>query len=73
MDDPQDRRRVIVAPVESPAAQAAVLRYFVPLAEATAEEVLARYSDAELAVIVDFVKRGADLMKAQTARVLQER
>lgn len=71
VDDPQDRRRVIVAPLENPAAEAAALPYFAPLGHAT-HELLARYSDAELAVILDFVRRGAELMKAQTARMLKQ-
>jgi len=71
VDDPNDRRRVIVAPVENPAQQAEALQYFAPLGKAT-HELLVRYSDAELAIILDFVRRGADLMKAQTARVLKQ-
>jgi DNA-binding MarR family transcriptional regulator len=71
VDDPNDRRRVIVAPEENSVQQARSMQYFAPLGEAT-HELLAHYSDAELAIILDFVRRGADLMKAQTARVLKQ-
>lgn len=69
--DPQDRRKVIVAPIENAAYRAEGMRFFAPLGEATAE-LMAGYSDAELAIILDFVERGTELMKAQTARVLQQ-
>jgi DNA-binding MarR family transcriptional regulator len=69
--DPHDRRRVIVEPIENPARIADSMRYFAPLAQST-NELLADYSDAELAIILDFVRRGADLMREQTARVLKQ-
>lgn len=71
LPDPQDRRKVIVAPIENTAYRAEGMRFFGPLGEATAA-LLATYSDAELAIILDFVERGTELMKAQTARVLQQ-
>lgn len=71
LPDPQDRRKVIVAPIENATYRAEGMRFFAPLGAATAA-LLASYSDAELAIILDFVERGTELMKAQTARVLQE-
>jgi len=35
----------------------------------TNAEFIDRYSDEELAIVVDFVRRGANLMKEQTARI----
>ena len=70
--DPNDRRRVIIETVDN----ADILRkagtYFGGLAEATAA-LLADYNETELATILDFVRRGADLMREQTAAVLANR
>lgn len=71
LPDPQDRRKVIVAPIENAAYRTEGMQFFGPLGEATAA-LLASYSDAELAIILDFVERGTELMKTQTARVLQQ-
>lgn len=67
--DPHDRRRVIIEPIDNPAKTDELARIYAPLATATTDEFLSCYSDEELAVIVDFVKRGAELMKEQTARL----
>lgn len=71
--DPHDRRRVIIEPVENAMQNAETAAIFGPLAEATQQEFLDRYTDEELAVILDFVRRGADLMKGQTARLQQKK
>lgn len=71
--DPHDRRRVIIEPVENALQNAGADVIFGPLAAATQQEFLDRYTDAELIVILDFVRRGADLMKGQTARLQQQK
>lgn len=67
--DAQDRRRVVIEPVTEATNSAAIWAIFGPLAAATNEEFINRYSDEELAIVLDFVRRGANLMKAQTARL----
>lgn len=67
--DPHDRRRVVIEPVENATNRQELHQIFAPLAAATINEFINRYSDEELALVLDFVQRGADLMKAQTARL----
>ena len=71
--DANDRRRVIIEPIDNPAKEAELAQIYGPLAEATINEFIARYSDEELALILDFTKHGAELMKQQTARLQRER
>ena len=68
--DPNDRRHVIIELVENATNSADVWAIFGPLASAT-HAFLPLYSDEELATILDFVQRGAEMMKAQTARLQQ--
>lgn len=67
--DPHDRRRVVMEPVENATNTPEIQTIFGPLAEATLNEFVNRYSTEELAVVLDFVQRGANLMKEQTARL----
>ena len=73
VDDPKDRRRVIVEPVAGATHTAEIGAIYLPLAEATQKEFIDHYSEAELTLILDFIRRGADLMKAQTARLHQNK
>ena len=68
--DPNDRRHVIIERVENATNREDVWAIFGPLANAT-HAFLDLYSDEELAVILDFTQRGAEMMKAQTARLQQ--
>jgi len=67
--DQHDRRRVIVHPVLE--RQAEAMPVFAPLAVAT-REVLERYSDEDLALLLDILTRLNEVMHAQTARVRSE-
>ncbi|MEZ4728228.1 MAG: MarR family transcriptional regulator [Caldilineaceae bacterium] len=67
--DPEDRRRVVIEPIEGATKSAEIDAIFAPLAAATLNEFVNRYNDEEFAIVLDFVRRGADLMKAQTARL----
>jgi DNA-binding MarR family transcriptional regulator len=67
--DLNDRRRVIVHPVL--ARQAEAMPVFEPLAIATLA-VLERYSDDELALLLDILRRLNDMMHDQIARVRAE-
>lgn len=61
--DPADRRRVIVRPV--PHRLRRIGRLFEPLAAAMAE-LCARYTDRELAVILDFMTRSDEVARRHT-------
>jgi DNA-binding MarR family transcriptional regulator len=67
--DPNDRRRVIVQPLLERQADAAPI--FGPMAAAT-EALLTRYSDDELALILDFWQRANDMTQEQIARIRAE-
>jgi DNA-binding MarR family transcriptional regulator len=67
--DPNDRRRVIVQPLMERHAEAAPI--FGPMAEATAA-LLARYSDDELALILDFWQRANAMTQEQIVRIRAE-
>ena len=64
--DPRDRRRVIVRLVPERAHEVAAL--FEPMSRAMAD-LYARYSDEQLALLLDFAKRAADVGQEQTARL----
>lgn len=64
--DERDRRRAVVA--LTPAAMALLERVYGPIARAGRRE-LTRYSADELAVIVDFLRRGIRLQLAQADRI----
>ena len=64
--DPHDRRKVIVQPVRARAAEAAPI--FEPMGQAMAE-LFARYTDDELALILDFARRANVITLDQIARL----
>jgi len=68
-DDPGDRRRVIVRVV--PRRYREVGRLFEDLAAATAE-LGARYSDEQLATILDFMDRSRDTLHEATVKLREE-
>jgi DNA-binding MarR family transcriptional regulator len=64
--DPHDRRRVLVQPVARRVADAA--RLFVSTSKSVAR-MYARYSDAELAIIADFLQHNAERLRTETAKL----
>jgi DNA-binding MarR family transcriptional regulator len=68
-DDPTDRRRVIVHAVPKNLGPARKL--FEPFA-ALLEEMTARYSDAEMDRIVDFMTRSCDVLHRSTVELREE-
>ena len=64
--DPRDRRRVIVRLIPERAREVAAL--FDPISRAMAD-LYARYSDEQLALILDFAERAANVGQEQTARL----
>lgn len=71
--DPRDRRRVIVEPIPDATHTPELAAIFGPLAQATHTEIIERYSDEELAVVVDFIEQATRLMKRQTARLHEKK
>ena len=71
VDDPNDRRRVIIEPIEERAGSKDVQQLFAPLGAATTSQMLGHYSEAEMELLLDFIRRGTELMKEQTARLQQ--
>jgi DNA-binding MarR family transcriptional regulator len=67
-DDPHDRRRVIVSVVLKRCRE--IGRLFQPFAAAF-NEIAARYSDRELAVILDFMNRSRDGLHQSTVELRQ--
>jgi DNA-binding MarR family transcriptional regulator len=68
--DPDDRRRVLIEP--TPRAFAGAEELYGELARDGAA-LFERYSDAELATILDFVERGKELQEAQLERLRRRR
>ncbi|HEY3008628.1 MAG TPA: MarR family transcriptional regulator [Micromonosporaceae bacterium] len=64
--DPADRRRVIVRPTESVVAAATDI--YGPLA-AAGEDMTARYTAADLRLLMDYLDRGRALQEEQVARI----
>jgi DNA-binding MarR family transcriptional regulator len=64
--DPRDRRRVLVRPVRERGPE--IARYFEPLGQAMAA-LYARYSDAELALVLDFARQAAAVAQEEVARL----
>lgn len=65
--DPADRRRVIVAP-ETERAEADLAPAYDELRQAM-DALYARYADAELALVLDFVRRSTTIGEAHIARL----
>lgn len=64
--DPHDRRKVVLEPTHARDLELGAL--FMPLAAAAAE-LSARYTDAELEVIVDYMRRSIALVEQETHRL----
>jgi DNA-binding MarR family transcriptional regulator len=64
--DPRDRRRVIVRLV--PERLQELVAYYEPLTQA-AHELYARYTDAELTLILDFLRRSYEVGVQETVRI----
>ena len=65
--DSNDRRRVIIQPLLEPA-EREIGPLFASLGQ-TVVELTSRYSDQELAVILDFIKRAVLVMREEAARL----
>jgi DNA-binding MarR family transcriptional regulator len=70
--DPQDRRKVLVVPLAGTPSRARTERVFAPLGKAFAG-LAARYSEAELATVLEFVDRASEMMREQTARLTHKK
>lgn len=68
--DPEDRRRVIVAPVANSSRALSAERLFAPLGEAFGL-LTERYTTAQLAILVEFVTRASEMLRDQTRQLVQ--
>lgn len=68
--DPADRRRVIIRLVPERAADT-IAPLYAPLSRAL-DDLFSRYSDQDLALILDFAARSNAIVKAETVRLRQE-
>jgi DNA-binding MarR family transcriptional regulator len=64
--DPADRRRVMVEPVEGLAAKFGALHASIAQAQV---EVIARYDDDQLRLLIDFLDRSSEVARAETVRM----
>lgn len=64
--DPADRRRAVIA--VGAAGEGLAERFYGPVGNA-GQALLERYTDAELAVIADFMERGRELQLAEARRI----
>lgn len=67
--DPDDRRHVIIQPVASRAPE--IARLFDPMGRAW-DALYSSYSDADLAIVLDFLTRGIALLREETTRLRGE-
>lgn len=68
-NDPNDRRRVIIHPLQDREEEAMAL--FASLRRAL-EELYSRFSDEELALILDYMKRETEVMEQEASRMRKE-
>jgi DNA-binding MarR family transcriptional regulator len=69
--DANDRRKVVIEPVEDPEQYRDLGAIFAPL-DAAMTELAGRYSAAELETIADFLARGRRILEEETRRLRQE-
>lgn len=63
--DPADRRKVIIEPIRDPERDAAVGALFESLRRSFAR-LAADYDDEELVLILEFIRKGTEMMRAET-------
>lgn len=68
-NDPNDRRRVIIHPLEEREEEA--MELFVPFQESLAK-LYARFSDEELALIYEYVKQETELLQQEAIRMREQ-
>jgi DNA-binding MarR family transcriptional regulator len=69
--DPLDRRKVVIEPVRDHERMRELDSIFAALSQQVAD-LAGRYSDAELAVIHDFLTRSSQVLQEQTAQLRRE-
>jgi DNA-binding MarR family transcriptional regulator len=68
--DPNDRRRVVLEVLSNPEHERLLNQLYEPLGRAIME-LVASYSDAERATILDFITRATAVLEAETAKLRQ--
>jgi DNA-binding MarR family transcriptional regulator len=66
--DAADRRKVLVRPALSPARERQCCQLFDSLGKSV-DKVASGYSDRELSVILDFMRRSVEVMRAETQKL----
>jgi DNA-binding MarR family transcriptional regulator len=66
--DADDRRRVIVEPIGHPGHEQTVRRLYEPLSQAF-QELVTHYSDAEIALILDYTNRSSAMVEQVRAKL----
>jgi DNA-binding MarR family transcriptional regulator len=69
--DAADRRKVLVHPALTPARERQCCQLFDSLGKSV-DKVSAHYSDRELSVILDFMRRSVEMMHAETMKLTGE-
>ena len=67
--DPNDRRRVVIVPLENPDAMRNMSQLFGSLNQASAALMATHYTNTQLELILDFIRRGTAVMKGETAKL----
>jgi predicted ArsR family transcriptional regulator len=67
--DPNDRRRVVIVPLENPSVMQGASQIFGSLGQASTELLAGNFTNEQLEVILDFIQRGTELMKSETAKL----
>lgn len=68
--DPRDRRRVVLELLNNPEREQAILALYQPMGQAMIE-LVSGYSEAERAVITDFITRATEILEVETLRLRQ--
>ncbi|MBV9789113.1 MAG: MarR family transcriptional regulator [Chloroflexi bacterium] len=68
--DPRDRRRVVLELLNNPEREQAILALYQPMGQAMIE-LIHGYSEAERALIGDFLTRATEILEAETLRLRQ--
>jgi DNA-binding MarR family transcriptional regulator len=67
--DPTDRRRVMIVPNEKPDKLRSIDEVFKSLRQASDEMLADNYTNEQLEVILDFIERGTEMLKRETAKL----
>jgi DNA-binding MarR family transcriptional regulator len=70
VSDPRDRRRVVLELLNNPEREQAILALYQPMGQAMIE-LVSGYSEAERAIILDFITKATAILETETLRLRQ--